>query len=96
MEELGEESILAYRDMGVWRRIAQKNPQLHYLTQSDRGTLAELVQATELPCFSSNLTDSRFLGRSNRVTVPLEDEEASVTFYLCARENDRDLFEQLC
>ena len=95
MEELREESILAYRDMGVWRRIVQKNPQLHYLVQSDRGTLAELVQATELPCFSSNLTASRFLGRSNRVSVPLEDEEASVTFYLCARENDRILFEQL-
>lgn len=95
MDELGQESILAYRDMGVWQRIVQKNPQLHYLAQSDRGTLAELIQATELPCFSSNLTAARFLGRSNRVTVPLEDEEASVTFYLCARENDRILFEQL-
>ena len=96
LAELGQESILAYRDMGIWQRIVQNNPQLHYLVQSDRGTLAELVQATDLPCFSSNLTATRFLGRSNRVTVPLEDEEASVTFYLCARENDRILFEQLC
>ena len=95
LAELGAESILAYRDMGIWRRIVQKNTQIHYLAQSDRGTLAELIQATELPCFSSNLTASRFLGRSNRVTVPLEDEEASVTFYLCARENDRTLFELL-
>ena len=95
LAELGAESILAYRDMGIWRRMVQKNTQIHYLAQSDRGTLAELIQATELPCFSSNLTASRFLGRSNRVTVPLEDEEASVTFYLCARENDRTLFELL-
>jgi len=95
MEELGSESILAYRDLGVWQRIVQKNPRLHYLVQSDRSTLAELVQASNIPCFSSNLTASRFLGRSNRVTVPLEDEEASVTFYLCARENDRALFELL-
>jgi len=79
----------------VWQRIVQKNTRLHYLVQSDRSTLAELVQASNIPCFSSNLTASRFLGRSNRVTVPLEDEEASVTFYLCARENDRALFELL-
>ena len=95
MEELGEESILAYRDSGVWQRIVQKNTRLHYLVQSDRNTLAELVRASNLPCFSSNLTAARFLGRSNRVTVPLEDEEAVVTFYLCARENDRALFELL-
>ena len=27
---------------------------------------------------------------------PLEDEESAVSFYLCARESDRALFEALC
>ncbi len=96
LEELGEASVLAYRDLGVWKHIPEKNPRLHYLVQSDRATLSELVEASSLPCISSNLTAFRFLGRSNRVRVPLSDAEASVTFYLCARESDRALFELLC
>lgn len=96
LAELGEESILSYKDFGVWQRLVEKNPRLHYLVQSDRATLAELVRASNLPCFSSNLTLFRFRTAVNRVSVPLLDEDASVTFYLCARESDRALLQQLC
>ena len=94
--ELGEESILTYKDFGIWRRLLEQNPRLHYLIQSDRATLAELVRASNLPCFSSNLTLFRFRAAVNRVSVPLLDEGASVTYYLCARESDRALLQQLC
>lgn len=96
LAELGEESILSYKDFGVWQRLVDKNPKLHYLVQSDRGILAELVRASSLPCFSSNLTVFRFRTAVNRVRVPLSDEEAFATFYLCAREADRALLQQLC
>lgn len=96
LAELGEESILTYKDFGIWQRLLEQNPRLHYLIQSDRSTLAELVRASNLPCFSSNLTVFRFRATVNRVSVPLLDEDASVTFYLCARENDRTLLQQLC
>ena len=56
LAELGEESVLSYKDFGVWQRLVDKNPKLHYLVQSDRSTLAELVRASSIPCFSSNLT----------------------------------------
>ena len=96
LTELGEESILSYKDFGVWQRLVDKNPKLHYLVQSDRSTLAELVRASSIPCFSSNLTVFRFRDTLNRIRVPLSDEEAAVTFYLCARESDSALFHQLC
>ncbi len=96
LEELGEESILTFQDYGIWKRIIEKNPRPHYLVQSDRATLAELVRASRLPCFSSNLTAFRFRTTVGRVSVPLSDEDASVTFYLCARESDQALFELLC
>ncbi len=96
LAELGEESILSYKDFGVWQRLVDKNPRLHYLVQSDRSTLAELVRASSIPCFSSNLTVFRFRDTLNRIRVPLFDEEAAVTFYLCARESDSELFRQLC
>ena len=63
--------------------------------QSDRSILAELVRASNLPCFSSNLTVFRFCAAVNRVRVPLSDEEAFVTFFLCARESDRELLGQI-
>lgn len=96
LAELGEESILSYKDFGVWQRLVEKNPKLHYLVQSDRSTLAELVRASSIPCFVSNLTVFRFRDTVNRIRVPLSDEEAAVTFYLCARESDGELFHQLC
>ena len=96
LAELGEESVLSYKDFGVWQRLVDKNPKLHYLVQSDRSTLAELVRASSIPCFSSNLTVFRFRDTVNRIRVPLSDEEAAVTFYLCARESDGELFHQLC
>ncbi len=96
LAELGEESILSYKDFGVWQRLVEKNPKLHYLVQSDRSTLAELVRASSIPCFSSNLTVFRFRDTANRVRIPLSDEQAVVTFYLCARESDSELFRQLC
>ena len=96
LAELGEESILSYKDFGVWQRLVDKNPRLHYLVQSDRSTLAELVRASSIPCFVSNLTVFRFRDSVKRVRVPLSDEEAAVTFYLCARESDSELFHQLC
>lgn len=96
LAELGEESVLSYKDFGVWQRLVDKNPRLHYLVQSDRSTLAELVRASSIPCFSSNLTVFRFRDTVNRVRIPLSDEEAAVTFYLCARESDGELFHQLC
>ena len=96
LAELGEESVLSYKDFGVWQRLVDKNPRLHYLVQGDRSTLAELVRASSIPCFSSNLTVFRFRDTVNRVRIPLSDEEAAVTFYLCARESDGELFHQLC
>ena len=96
LAELGEESILSYKDFGVWQRLVDKNPKLHYLVQSDRSVLAELVRASSIPCFASNLTVFRFRDTVRRVRVPLSDEDAVVSFYLCARESDGELFRQLC
>lgn len=96
LAELGEESILSYKDFGVWQRLVDRNPRLHNLVQSDRSILAELVRASSIPCFASNLTVFRFRDTVRRVRVPLSDEEAAVTFYLCARESDSGLFHQIC
>ena len=58
--------------------------------------LDELVRASELPYFSSNLSFGILPASINRVRVPLSDEEAFAAFYLCARESDRTLLQQLC
>ena len=95
LNELGAQSILMYRDLGIWKRITKKNSKLHYLAQQDLDTLDELIRVSDLPSFSSNLLASRFRAFPDRVCVPLADEEAFVTFCLCARESDRELLQQL-
>lgn len=96
LEELAGQSILVYRDMGIWTKFLQKEPRARYLVQADLDSLVELIQASELPAFSSKLVAPLFQRPFARVSVPLEDEEANVNFYLCARESDSALFEALC
>ncbi len=96
LSELEGQSVLQFRDMGVWRSYMEKQPHPHYLVQNDLEALIELIQASDLPCFSSNLTVFRFRAMNTRISIPLSDKEAVVSFYLCARESDSELFHQLC
>ena len=96
LSELEGQSVLQFRDMGIWRRFMEKQPHPHYLVQNDLETLVELIQASDLPCFTSNLTVYRFQAMNRRSSIPLSDEDAAVTFYLCARESDSELFHRIC
>ena len=92
-------SVLGHRNARFWVEICQQNMQSgRLMAQDSLEILRELVDASSLPVFSSDLT----IMRSNRppmerIAVPLSDESAYATYYLaCAmRERDKygDLFE---
>ena len=66
-------------------------PDSRFLTQSNRFDFNELVQASTLASFTSNLAEKYSQVTSGRINVPISDKEATVTYYLvCKSENKRE------
>lgn len=68
--------------IGFWSDLCRrKMPASRFLVQTDDFELRELIRASSLPCFTTNLaTDEELL--QNRVSIPITDPEANVTYHL--------------
>lgn len=90
--EMNGENILLLSDIGFWNFVqTEKMPDSRFLVQSDRFDLNELVQASSLVSFTSDLAEKYIEVASGRINVPISDEEAAVTYYLvCKAENKKE------
>ncbi len=85
-KEMNGENMLLFSEIGFWKSMVDsKMPDSHFLIQSERYTLDELITNSSLPCFT---TDKVVRTAPNRVNIPVADSEAHPEFYLvCKREN---------
>ncbi len=93
--ELNGESFLMLSEVGVWDRLVRKNmPDSSFLIQNDQNALGELIEASNLPNFATDITirayenmqiPSRNL--SDRVLIPISDESATMDFYIVANKD---------
>lgn len=90
--EMNGENVLLLSDIGFWNFVqTEKMPDSRFLVQSDRFNLNELVQASSLVSFTSDLAEKYIEVASGRINVPISDEEATVTYYLvCKAENKKE------
>lgn len=89
--ELNGENMLLMPDIGFWSFVLKKMPNSRFLTQNDNFSFNELVQASSLPSFVSNLSEKYRKAPPGRINVPISDEEATVTYYLvCKVEHKKD------
>ena len=94
--ELDGLTMLLYGDLGVWQRLHDERMQgAHFIVQESREAFEQLVRASALPCFTTNLSSRFTPAARERVHIPIRDEEAAITFYLCARKGQRELLERL-
>ena len=60
-------------------------PASKFLVQPDEFTFNELVSCSSLPCFVTDYISDIQGSYPNRITIPLTDDEAKVSFYvICA------------
>ena len=59
----------------------------HFLIQEDYASLNELLKYSSIAAFSTNLSIQYLPKLGNRVSIPITDEEAHVSFY-CAYRSD--------
>lgn len=97
--DMNGENMLLMPDIGFWSFVKDKMPNSRFLTQSDQFSFNELVQASSLPSFVTDLSEKNKLTAAGRIYVPVSDPEATVTYYLvCKAENKktfRSLFQEL-
>ena len=63
-------------------------PDSRFLTQSDRFSFNELIRASSLPSFTTDLVKKYLETEDLRVEVPVSDPEATVTYYLiCLKDS---------
>lgn len=93
LSDLNGETMLLRSNLGFWERLGgEKMPDTRFLVQEEDFAFDELVRASALPCFASDLVTKREGAMPNRVMVPILDPEANVTFYCLCQEKDRQRF----
>ena len=96
MEEMDGENMLLYSDIGFWHFIrTQKMPDSRFLIQNDRFSFNELVEASSLAAFTSDLADRTIAVAKDRIRVPVSDPEAVADYYLICRREHRSRYAAL-
>lgn len=95
-KDLDGETILLFSQIGFWHKIhKEKMPSAHFLLQNEQFAFAELVKASALPSFTSDLGLKKFDAPDNRVIVPILDDEAHAVYYCSCRADNQKRFSAL-
>lgn len=94
--EMNGENMLLMSDIGFWDFVkTDKMPDSRFLTQDDRFSFQELLQASSLPAFTSDLARKYMELPPVRIDIPISDEDAAVTYYLVCRASEQTNFAPL-
>lgn len=95
-DDMDGENMLLMPNLGFWDFVKnEKMTKTRFLTQSDRYSFNELVQASSLPCFTSDMAEKFMEIPSGRVKIPVSDNEATVIYYLVCMAERKKEFEPL-
>lgn len=95
-QDLNGETMLLYSNIGFWYDLHVRTmPNTKFLIQNERLTFNEVVKASTLPSFTSNLSIKREGKMNNRIIIPITDDEAHVTFYLSILKKDKKKYHEI-
>lgn len=95
-QELDGETMILYSHIGFWYDLHIKTmPNTKFLKQDERVTFNEIVKASSLPSFTSNLSMKKEGKMKNRIIIPFKDQEAHVTFYLTLLRKDQNKYKDI-
>ncbi|MDO5376789.1 MAG: LysR family transcriptional regulator [Clostridia bacterium] len=85
--EINGFNFLLRTELGFWDMLCrQKMPASKFLVQADDFTFQELVRSSSLPCFTTDYDNAnRRAAEYGRVSIPITDSEANVTFYIARK-----------
>ncbi len=83
-------TMLLYEGIGVWHDVSARLPHTRFIVQSGFDDFADLVRQSSLPSFATDFSLDK-TDVSNRVVIPVEDDGAEQTFYVCALQAYKNL-----
>lgn len=84
LEQINGYNCLLNSEIGFWTDMCRNNmPSSKFLVQTDEFAFRELMTASNLPFFVTDLSYDRFNKITGRVTIPITDNIANVSYYLC-------------
>lgn len=87
LSDINGQNMIVMPNLGFWRDIIDTEmPDSRFLEQTDRTSFEELIQASVLPYFITNLSINDYMLPKDRVVIPILDDKVNVTFYLVAKE----------
>ena len=96
LADINGQNMIIMPNLGFWRDIVdEKMPDSRFLVQTDRTSFEDLIAASVLPYFSTNLAMHDYTQPADRIFVPITDPEVNVTFYFIAKEKDRKKFARI-
>ena len=92
LKDLAGEKILIYNKIGFWYSVCkEKIPDAVFLEQSELSALREIVSASELPSFRTNVTNSLDSIPSDKIAIRLSDPEVNVRFWcICLTKKEAE------
>ena len=75
-------TFLTYKNIGVWLDISRNYmPNTRFIFQDGMDEYLEVVNSSSLPTFDTDLGNMIFGKSPNRVSVPISDDSAKMTYY---------------
>lgn len=95
--EMNGQNFIMYAKVGFWEDIViDKMPNSKFYKQEDIDAVSDLATASELPSFSTDITQRVMLSRRNgRVNIPFSDPEAFAQFYLICRNDNKEKYNKI-
>ena len=91
--DLSGMSILVSGNIGFWMDIARKHcADSNLLVQNNLDAMSELVEASTLPCFNSDRMMERGYAQPGRISIPIRDADAHVTYYIVCLSSEQKRF----
>ena len=89
-------SVIAAGNAGFWIGVCEQNmPARNLVIQNNVEALAELVESSSMPVFSSDRIMEQGYGAPGRVTLPIMDDAAHAVYYLACLNNEKKKYSSL-
>lgn len=75
-------SMLVFTNLGTWNNLIANLTETNFIKQTDEDTFNNLVQASDLPHFTTNLTELYCNRHPHHISIPIVNPEATKTFYI--------------
>ena len=91
LEDMAGLTMLLRTELGIWQRFIKQLPHTTFIQQDDDATFHLLTNASDIPIFTTNVTQKYAQFNDERRHIPIDAPHASITFYINVLKNNRAL-----